>query len=79
MAAGDGARVQDRLLHRGVIVRPLGQYGLPEWSNKLADQISLLSQEVHMQSASAGPNSDRGTLVGGVDYLAHAIEAGQEL
>ena len=28
---GDGARVFDALLHRGVIVRPLEQYHLPEW------------------------------------------------
>ena len=28
---GDGARAFDTLLHRGVIVRPLQQYDLPEW------------------------------------------------
>jgi histidinol-phosphate aminotransferase len=28
---GDGARVYDALLHRGVIVRPLKLYDLPEW------------------------------------------------
>ena len=28
---GDGARVFDALLHRGVIVRPLKLYNLPEW------------------------------------------------
>ena len=28
---GDGARVHDALLHRGVIVRPLKLYDLPEW------------------------------------------------
>jgi histidinol-phosphate aminotransferase len=28
---GDGARVFDALLHRGVIVRPLKGYNLPEW------------------------------------------------
>ena len=73
----------NELVLRQVLVEAVrlinGRYGLPEWSNKLADQISLLSQEVHMQSASSVPNSNRGTLVGGVDYLAHAIETGQEL
>jgi histidinol-phosphate aminotransferase len=28
---GDGARVFERLLRMGVIVRPVGNYGLPEW------------------------------------------------
>lgn len=28
---GDGAAVSDALLHQGVIVRPVGGYGLPEW------------------------------------------------
>jgi histidinol-phosphate aminotransferase len=28
---GDGAKVFDALLKRGVIVRPLKQYSLPEW------------------------------------------------
>ncbi|HEY1765411.1 MAG TPA: histidinol-phosphate transaminase [Opitutaceae bacterium] len=28
---GDGNRVHEALLKRGVIVRPVGQYGLPEW------------------------------------------------
>jgi histidinol-phosphate aminotransferase len=28
---GDGARVYQALLTRGVIVRPVGNYGLPEW------------------------------------------------
>jgi histidinol-phosphate aminotransferase len=28
---GDGARVFDELQKRGVIVRPMGGYGLPEW------------------------------------------------
>jgi histidinol-phosphate aminotransferase len=28
---GDGTRVYEALLRRGVIVRPLGQYALPEW------------------------------------------------
>jgi histidinol-phosphate aminotransferase len=27
---GDGARVYDRLLRQGVIVRPVANYGLPE-------------------------------------------------
>ena len=29
--AGDGAAVNQRLLKQGVIVRPIGGYGLPEW------------------------------------------------
>lgn len=29
--AGDGAKVSNALLRRGVIVRPVGNYGLPEW------------------------------------------------
>lgn len=29
--AGDAARVNQRLLEQGVIVRPIGGYGLPEW------------------------------------------------
>ena len=28
---GDGARVTESLIQLGVIVRPLGGYGLPEW------------------------------------------------
>ena len=28
---GDGMRVFDALQHRGVIVRPVKSYGLPEW------------------------------------------------
>jgi histidinol-phosphate aminotransferase len=28
---GDGARVYEALLRRGVIVRPVGNYGLPNW------------------------------------------------
>jgi len=28
---GDGARVFDQLQQRGVIVRPVKSYGLPEW------------------------------------------------
>ena len=29
--AGDGAAVNQKLLKQGVIVRPIGGYGLPEW------------------------------------------------
>ena len=29
--AGDGAGVNQKLLKQGVIVRPIGGYGLPEW------------------------------------------------
>jgi histidinol-phosphate aminotransferase len=29
--AGDGAAVNQKLLQQGVIVRPIGGYGLPEW------------------------------------------------
>ena len=29
--AGDGAAVNHKLLQQGVIVRPIGGYGLPEW------------------------------------------------
>jgi len=28
---GEGARVNQKLLQQGVIVRPIGGYGLPEW------------------------------------------------
>ena len=28
---GDGAGVNQKLLKQGVIVRPIGGYGLPEW------------------------------------------------
>ena len=28
---GDGAAVNTRLLKQGVIVRPIGGYGMPEW------------------------------------------------
>ena len=31
MRAGDGAAVNQKLLKQGVIVRPIGGYGLPEW------------------------------------------------
>jgi histidinol-phosphate aminotransferase len=29
--AGAGARINLELLKRGIIVRPVGNYGLPEW------------------------------------------------
>jgi histidinol-phosphate aminotransferase len=29
--AGDGATVNQKLLQQGIIVRPIGGYGLPEW------------------------------------------------
>jgi histidinol-phosphate aminotransferase len=28
---GDAARINTELLHKGVIVRPVASYGLPEW------------------------------------------------
>jgi hypothetical protein len=28
---GDAARINTALLHKGVIVRPVASYGLPEW------------------------------------------------
>ena len=31
MKVGDAARVYQRLLEQGVIVRPVANYGLPEW------------------------------------------------
>jgi hypothetical protein len=72
----------NKLVLRQVLVEAVrlinGRYGLPEWSNTLADQISLLSQEVHARPGSSAPNSSRETLVAGVDYLARLIETGQE-
>jgi hypothetical protein len=64
----------NELVLRQVLVEAVrlisGRSGLPEWSNTLADQISLLSQEAHMRSGSS-PTS---TLVEGVDYLARLID-----
>jgi histidinol-phosphate aminotransferase len=28
---GDAGRINEALLHKGVIVRPVASYGLPEW------------------------------------------------
>lgn len=47
---GDGAAVYQRLLRRGVIVRPVGAYGMPEW---LRVSIGLASQNETFLSALA--------------------------
>src|SRR5262249_40153004 len=55
-----------------------GRYGLPEWSNKLAEQISVLSQDVHTLPTSYASNPNWETLVDGVNYLARLVETVQE-
>lgn len=47
---GDGAGVYQKLLRRGVIVRPVGSYGMPEW---LRVSIGLASQNQTFLSALA--------------------------
>jgi histidinol-phosphate aminotransferase len=42
---GDGAAVFDRLLRRGVIVRPVGNYGLPQW---LRVTVGLASENARL-------------------------------
>lgn len=48
--------------------------GLPDWSNTLANQISMLSQEVHMLPESGGSSGARPELAEGLDYLAALME-----
>lgn len=48
--------------------------GLPDWSNTLANQISLLSQEVHMLPESGGSSWARPELAEDLDYLAALME-----
>jgi histidinol-phosphate aminotransferase len=45
---GDAARVNSELLHRGVIVRPVASYGLPEW---LRVSVGLASENERFLAA----------------------------
>ena len=45
---GDGARVNQGLLRQGVIVRPIGGYGMPEW---LRVSIGLESENARFLEA----------------------------